>query len=216
MPCRAATPPVEFLAPTAHPDTGAHSSGICLVPVSVRLQGFAPSCRVPSPASPRPVRAGNAHGVPPSKPSPPTEPWAPLGVRCPPAVGSPDGRRGTRCHIQIQDRPDFRALLPAGIRGGKAGVSRPSARCSPGVFRALGLDHRCVADGFPSAPPPDFAGSAMWRLRRSPGVSIRNGARLPRGCRNPCALSAPRLASACFEPRRSGLAPTGPVTSLLR
>ena len=216
MPCRAATPPVEFLAPTAHPDTGAHSSGICLVPVLVRLQGFAPSCRVSSPAPLRPVRAGNAHGVPPSKPSPPTEPWAPLGVRCPPAVGRPDGRRGTRCHIQIRDRPGFRALLPAGIRGGKAGVSRPSARCSPGVLRALGRDHRCVADGFPSAPPTDFARSAMWRSCRSPGVLIRNGARRPEGCRNPSALSAPRLVSARFGSRRSGLTPTGPVTSLFR
>lgn len=50
-------------APSAHADAGAHSPGICLVPVPVRLQGFAPSCRVSSPASFRPVRAGDAHGV---------------------------------------------------------------------------------------------------------------------------------------------------------
>jgi len=114
------------------------------------------------------------------------------------------------------DRPDFRALLPAEVRGEKAGVSRPFARCSPGVFRALGRDRRCVADGFPSAPPTDFTKSAMWRLCRSPGVSIRNGAWRPEGCHNPSALSAPRLPSARFGSRRSELTPTNPVTSLFR
>ncbi len=57
-------------APSAHADAGAHSPGICLVPVRVRLQGFSPSCRVSSPASFRPVRAGDAHGVLPFEASP--------------------------------------------------------------------------------------------------------------------------------------------------
>ena len=57
-------------APSAHADTGAHSPGICLVPVRVRLQGFSPSCRVASPASFRPFKAGDAHGVSPFEASP--------------------------------------------------------------------------------------------------------------------------------------------------
>jgi len=50
-------------APSAHADAGAHLPGICLAPVRVRLQGFSPSCRVSSPASFRPFKAGDAHGV---------------------------------------------------------------------------------------------------------------------------------------------------------
>lgn len=57
-------------APSAHADAGAHLSGICLVPVTVRLQGFSPSCRVTSPASFRPFKAGDAHGVFPFEASP--------------------------------------------------------------------------------------------------------------------------------------------------
>lgn len=57
-------------APPAHADAGAHSPGICLVPVRVRLQGFSPSCRVSSPASFRPFQAGDAHGVLPFEASP--------------------------------------------------------------------------------------------------------------------------------------------------
>lgn len=57
-------------APSARADAGAHSPGICLVPVRVRLQGFSPSCRVTSPASFRPFKAGDAHGVLPFEASP--------------------------------------------------------------------------------------------------------------------------------------------------
>ena len=57
-------------APSAHADAGAHSPGSCLVPVRVRLQGFSPSCRVTSPASFRPFKAGDAHGVLPFEASP--------------------------------------------------------------------------------------------------------------------------------------------------
>lgn len=57
-------------APSAHADAGAHSPGICLVPVRVRLQGFSPSCRVSSPTSFRPFQAGNAPGVLPFEASP--------------------------------------------------------------------------------------------------------------------------------------------------
>jgi len=57
-------------APTALAVAGTHFSGICLVPVPVRLQGFSPSCRVTSPASFRPFKAGDAHGVLPFEASP--------------------------------------------------------------------------------------------------------------------------------------------------
>lgn len=212
---RGASPGVS--APSAYPEAGTHLPGICLVPVRVRLQGFSPSCRLASPASLRSFQTGNAHGVFPFEAFPSRGAATPLDARCPPAVACPQ-HGVTRKPHPAPDPAGSRALLPAGIRGDRTGVSRPPARCSPGVQRSRAF-RSCVARGFPRTPLSDLA-LEIAEAMPSAGLSGSRSAtwwRTPhREPCNPSALLAPRFRSAGFEPRRSGLAPTGPVTSLLR
>ena len=106
--------------------------------------GFASSrfgcgCRVSHPLAalrlPRPsdrLRPVTLMGFSPSKLLPPDGAVAPLGTRCPPAVV---GTRRTQPKLRTTvGRPDFRALLPAGVRHDRTGISRAAARCSPGVL----------------------------------------------------------------------------------
>ena len=83
---------------------------------------------------PRPsdrLRPVTLMGFSPSKLLPPGGAVAPLGARCPLAVV---GTRRTQPKLRAAvGRPGFRALLPAGVRHDRTGVSRPTARCSPGV-----------------------------------------------------------------------------------
>jgi hypothetical protein len=70
-------------------------------------------------------------GFSPSKRFPPGGAVAPLGARCPLAVV---GTRRTQPKLRAAvGRPGFRALLPAGVRHDRTGISRTTARCSPGV-----------------------------------------------------------------------------------
>lgn len=105
--------------------------------------GFASSrfgcgCRVSHPLAafrlPRPsdlFRPVTLMGFSPSKPLPPGGAVAPLGARCPLAVVRT--RRRSRSYVRPLGKPGFRALLPAGVRHDRTGVSRSTARCSPGV-----------------------------------------------------------------------------------
>jgi hypothetical protein len=138
-------------APSAHADAGAHLPGICLVPVRVRLQGFSPSCRVSSPASFRPVRAGDAHGVLPFEASPSGRSRG-ASRRPLPSCRCSHSANVAKDHVRPRGKRDFRALLPAGVRHGHTRVSRASARCSPEVSFALGHSSRALPPGFPVAP----------------------------------------------------------------
>jgi hypothetical protein len=199
-------------APSAHADAGAHSPGICLVPVPVRLQGFSPSCRVSSPASFQPFKAGDAHGVLPFE-------------------ASPSGRsRGA----SRRPLPSCRYRRSAYVTEATCGrlADPASGPCSPpesvtverGLavrtldaplgFRRSRAFRGCVAAGFPVAPLSGFAASGSRRGRRPPRVSIRSrGAalRYPKmgWSRSPSAIPAPRFRSASFEPQRPGLTPNG-------
>ena len=207
------------LAPSARADAGAHLPGICLVPVPVRLQGFSPSCRITSPASFRPFKAGDAHGVFPFE-------------------ASPSGRSRSASRRPV---PSCRYLHSAHMAEAtmRPLADPPSGPCSPpeSVTIARGLAVRpldaplgfcrsrafldSVAPGFPAAPLSGFLRFGLRRSDRPPRVSIRSrGAALltPKNdqSRNPSAIFAPRFPSACFELRRPGLAPNGSVTSLFR
>lgn len=165
--------------PSAHADAGAHSPGICLVPVRVRLQGFSPSCRVSSPTSFRPFKAGDAHGVFPFE-------------------ASPSGRsRGA----SRRPMPSCRCSHSANVAEATCGrLANPaSGPCSPpeSVTIARGLVARpldaplgfCrsrafrvnVAAGFPATPLSGFVALGSRQVNRPPRVSIRSrGAGAPR------------------------------------
>jgi hypothetical protein len=99
---------------------------------------FGCGCKVSHPLAalrlPRPsdrLRPVTLMGFPPSKLLPPDGAVAPLGARCPLAVV---GTRRTQPKLRATvGRPGFRALLPAGVRHDRTGISRAAARCSPGV-----------------------------------------------------------------------------------
>ena len=84
---------------------------------------------------PRPsdrLRPVTLMGFSPSKLLPPDGAVAPLGTRCPLAVVC---TRRTEPKLRTAvGRPGFRALLPAGVRHDRTGISRAAARCSPGVL----------------------------------------------------------------------------------
>jgi hypothetical protein len=186
--------------------------------------GFASSrfgcgCRVSHPLAalrlPRPsdrLRPVTLMGFSPSKLLPPDGAVAPLGTRCPPAVV---GTRRTQPKLRTTvGRPDFRALLPAGVRHDRTGISRAAARCSPGVSVALGHSSTALPPASRRLPSQASSRFGFRRGDRPPRVSIRSrGAALlnPKidRSRNPSAILAPRFPSACFELRRPGLAPNG-------
>lgn len=106
--------------------------------------GFASSrfgcgCRVSHPLAalrlPRPsdrLRPVTLMGFSPSKLLPPDGAVAPLDTLCPLAVV---GTRCTQPKLRATvGRRGFRALLPAGVRHDRTGISRAAARCSPGVL----------------------------------------------------------------------------------
>ena len=128
---------------------------------------------------------------------------------------------GNGCNPKITVAPDrarLQGLAPRGNpwRAGRGLADRPLV--APLGFRALGLS--CAAWHTASRALP----SQAWPSYRSRGaedrplrVSIRSVVAIPsqESC-NPSALLAPRFRSARCEPRHPWLAPTDPVTSLLR
>ena len=164
----------EVSAPSAHADAGTHSPGSCLVPVRVRLQGFAPSCRISSPASFRPVKAGNAHGVLPFEAFPSRGAVAPLDARCLPAVSLP------------------RRVVAQGH--GRCTADAASRRCSP---RESVTRKRCLVVLALDAPLGFSRPRACPSLRgsRLPGRSPRRLGRDP-------ARTGRRPASQGLDPQR--------------
>lgn len=163
-------------APSACADAGAHSPGICLVPVRVRLQGFSPSCRVSSPASFRPFKAGNAHGVFPFE-------------------ASPSGRSRGASRRPLPSCRCSHSACAAEAASDRL-MNPASGPCSPpeSVTIARGLAVRTldaplglrrsrafrgnVATGFPATPLAGFSAVGSHRRGRPPRVSIRSrGAR---------------------------------------
>ena len=199
-------------APSAHADAGAHSSGICLVPVRVRLQGFSPSCRVTSPASFRPFKAGDAHGVLPLRSfSLRAEPWrlSALGALLPLSALGVRSRNYVR---PLADPASGPCSPPESVTTERGLAVRPLD--APLGFRRSRAFRGCVAAGFPAAPLSGFVALGSRRGHRPPRVSIRSrGAALhyPKmvWSRNPSAIPAPRFRSASFEPQRPGLTPNG-------
>lgn len=168
---RGASPGVP--APSAHSGAGSHSSGICLVPVPVRLQGFSPSCRLHPPAPIQPVKAGGAHGVLPFEASPSDGAVAPLDARCPPAVSPSSALPRPVRATEGRGRSRLQGVAPRRSPSRPAGVSRSNARCSPGVPPLQGSS----GSALPSASrrlPSQASPSAPKSVRRPLRVSIRD------------------------------------------
>jgi hypothetical protein len=205
-------------APSAHADAGAHSPGICLVPVRVRLQGFAPSCRVSSPASFRPVRAGDAHGVLPFEAFPFGGAGTPLGARCPPVVTRTRRTQPKTTCGRLASPTSGPCSPPESVTITRGLVVRPLD--APLGFRRSRAFRASVAPGFPAAPLSGFGFVGSRRVGlASQGLDPLSRCCAPRSedfgaatlLRFSHLVSVPRASSRSVP----GLRRTVPVTSLL-
>lgn len=174
----------------------------------MRLQGFAPSCRVSSPATFRSVRTGNALGVPSSRLLPLDGAATPFGVRCPPAVTR--ATRATRRSREPGADPASRLCSPRESVTIERGLAARSLD-APLRFCALGRSGNALR---PKALP-----SRTFQPSRSPGAAAGpSGYRSARRCWRSLAGAATLLRflhllfPRASNPRRPDLTATGPVT----
>jgi hypothetical protein len=148
-------------APSAHADAGAHSPGICLVPVRVRLQGFSPSCRVTSPASFRPFKAGDAHGVSPFEASPSGRSRGASRHSVPSCRHLHSAHMAETTMRPLADPPSGPCSPPESVTITRGLAVRPLD--APLGFRRSRAFLEGVAPGFPAAPLSGF-----FAIRLSP------------------------------------------------
>jgi hypothetical protein len=137
-------------APSAHADAGAHLPGICLVPVPVRLQGFSPSCRVTSPASFRPFKAGDAHGVLPFEASPSGRSRGASRRPVPSCRYLHSAHMAEATMRPLADPPSGPCSPPESVTIERGLAVQPLA--APLGFPRSRAFLACVAAGFPAAP----------------------------------------------------------------
>ena len=196
--------------------SGAHSSGICLVPVPVRLQGFSPSCRFRLPRPSDRLRPVTLRGSPLRSLLPPGGavasldalallPLSALGVRsratcgrlADPASGPCSPPESVTTERGLAVRP-LDAPWGSVALGLSAGALPPASRLPPS--QALSRSARAEATGLPGF--------------RSALAVLRSAIRRLVGAATLSAIPAPRFRSASFELQRPGLTPSGAVTSL--
>lgn len=141
-------------APSALAEAGTHCPGICLVPVRVRLQGFSPSGRVSSPASFRPVKAGDAHGVLPFEAFPFGGAAMPLDTRCPPVVTRTRRTQPKTTCGRLASPTSGPCSPPESVTIARGLVVRPFD--APLGFRRSRAFRVRVASGFPATPLSGF------------------------------------------------------------